>query len=101
MNRLCCILRGDWPDIRPGESMNLDLLTAFTTVILAVSMASERLVTTIKTMFPRLADEKKTPAQEVDLVADRPRRLILYALGVVTSWLSAALLANDTGVGAL
>jgi hypothetical protein len=57
--------------------MIIDNLTAFVALILAISLASERLVTFIKTIFPKLADEAKTEAQEVDLDKDKGRRFIV------------------------
>lgn len=75
--------------------MNIDVLTTFVTVVLGVSLASERLVTMLKSLMPSLlADEKKTPAQEVDLIADKWRRVVLQVLAFVASWATAAFLAD-------
>jgi hypothetical protein len=50
-------------------------------VFAALVLATERLVTGLKTVFPIwLEDERKNTAGEVDLVADRPRRLRVQAL---------------------
>lgn len=51
--------------------MTIENLTILVSLILAVSLASDRLVTMIKTLAPEyLADEAKTEVQEADLVAD-------------------------------
>jgi hypothetical protein len=74
--------------------MSLDSLTLLATVLLAISLAAERLITTIKTMWPWLAEEKKTDAQEVDLTADRGRRLIVQVGAFAAAWATAGFLAD-------
>jgi len=64
-------------------------------ILLALSLASERLVTIVKTVFPWLTEENKTEAQEVDLVKDRPRRLMVQFLAIAASWVTTSLLANS------
>jgi hypothetical protein len=59
--------------------------------LIAMSLASERLVTIVKTVLPKLAEEKKTKAQEVDLFADRWRRIGVLALALVSSWITVGL----------
>jgi hypothetical protein len=64
-------------------------------LILAVSLASERLVTMLKTLMPEwLADEKKTSTQEVDLVADRWRRFVVIIMAFLAAWLTATFLTK-------
>lgn len=76
--------------------MDLTILSALVSVILATSMASERIVTILKTIAPTwLADEKKTPAQEIDLTADKARRLRVQGIAVLASWLVAAAMVGD------
>ena len=79
--------------------MDLNVLTSFVSLVLAVSLAAERLVTSLKTLFPGLADEKKTPAQEVDLRADRPRSFGVQLLAFVASWATSAMLADSKQIG--
>jgi len=76
--------------------MSIDALSSLVAVVLAVSLAAERLVTVLKTAFPaQLADEQKTEAQEVDLVADRPRRLLVQLLAFAAAWLTATFLTTN------
>lgn len=73
----------------------LNVLNALATVLFAVSLAVERLLSIIKTVFPWLTEEKKTPAGEIDLVADKPRRIIVQLLALAASWVTCALLFNQ------
>ncbi len=76
--------------------MTINDLSELATTLLAISLASERVVTILKTTFPVwLADEKKTEAQEVDLVADRSRRLLVLFISFLASWITAAFLADN------
>lgn len=76
--------------------MNIDTLTSLVTLLLALSLATERLVTIIKTLFPgTLADEKKTEAQEIDLVSDKWRRFAVQIISFVCAWFTASFLAKD------
>lgn len=77
--------------------MDINLLSTFAAFILGVSMATERIVAILKTFFPCLADEKKNDAQEVDLVADRPRRITLQILAIAAAWITSAFLAGKGG----
>jgi|GEM_PF-2603161 len=77
--------------------MIIDDLSEMSATLLAISLASERIVTIAKTAFPVwLADEKKTDAQETDLVADRSRRLFVLAIAFVSAWLTASLLVDES-----
>lgn len=79
--------------------MTIDDLSEMATTLLAISLASERVVTILKTTFPIwLADEKKTEAQEVDLVADKNRRLLILFISFLTSWITASFLADVPGL---
>jgi hypothetical protein len=70
-------------------------LGAMLALLLAVSLATERLVTIAKTTFPQgLADDRRNEAGEVDLVADRSRRLVLQAVALVGAWITSALIAS-------
>jgi hypothetical protein len=75
--------------------MPIDYLTTLLTVVLAVSLAGERLVTYVKTMIPWLAEEQKTEAKEVDLTRDRNRRVIVLLLALAASWLAASFLVEE------
>ena len=68
-------------------------LSATIAVLLSISLATERLVTIVKTMFPTLAVEKKTAAGETALAPDRPRRLALQALALAAAWITASFMA--------
>ncbi len=73
----------------------MDYLTTLITVVLAISLAGERLVSYVKAMLPWLGEEQKTDAKEVDLTRDRPRRLIVMSLAFVASWLAASFLVEE------
>jgi hypothetical protein len=62
--------------------------------LITMSLAAERLVAIVKTIFPSLSEERKTDAQEVDLKADRKRRLILQVVAIASSWLTVGLAAS-------
>lgn len=73
--------------------MPLDNLSDLSALLAAVSLATERLVVIVKTMFPRLGAERApSPGQSPD-EADRGRRLtvilIAYVCALVTSLLVA------------
>jgi hypothetical protein len=68
-------------------------LSATIAVLLSISLATERVVTIIKTIFPALAVEKKTAAGEVALAPDRPRRLTLQGIALAAAWITASFLA--------
>jgi len=68
----------------------LDWLFALSTLLLALSLAIERLIAIIKTIFPRLEDE----AKEKTLEEDKPRRLIVQALAFLCAWLTCAFIAD-------
>ena len=70
----------------------LSALDALSGLLLAVSLASERFVTIVKTVIPWLAVEKTSPGQAAALVADRPRRLVVLALSLFGSYLTLRLL---------
>jgi hypothetical protein len=69
-------------------------LSATIAVLLSISLATERLVTIVKTIFPALAVEKKTAAGEVALAPDRPRRLTLQGIALAAAWITASFLAT-------
>ena len=72
----------------------LENLSAFAVILFSISLASERLVTIMKTLFPRLADEKENEAQQTDLVRDRPRRFTVQIIAIISSWITSAFLAK-------
>ncbi|MBD2704046.1 hypothetical protein IC229_25600 [Spirosoma sp. BT702] len=76
--------------------MNIDDLSEMAATLFAISLASERIVTIAKTAFPVwLANEKKTGAQEVDLVADKGRRLLILAIAFVSACFTASFLVDS------
>jgi hypothetical protein len=73
----------------------IDDLSAFLTLLLGVSLATERLVAVAKTSFPIwLADEKKTAALETDLIGDRWRRLRVQLVAFIAAWVISGSLAD-------
>jgi hypothetical protein len=74
--------------------MEVSDLGATVAVLLAVSLATERWVAVAKTVFPWLADERRTAAGEGDPVSDRPRRLAVQAVALAGAWLVAAFVAG-------
>ena len=64
--------------------------------LITMSVASERLVAIIKTVWPSLSEERKKPSQEVDLEKDRPRRLGVQGLAILSSWITVSLGATAT-----
>jgi hypothetical protein len=72
----------------------INALEVIVTFLLTLSLASERLVTMVKTLVPWLAQEQKTPAQEVDLTADRPRRLTVQMLALLAAWVTSGLVVS-------
>lgn len=78
--------------------MDINDLSATLAVVLAVSLATERWVAVVKTALPRLAVEQRNQAGEVDLVADRKRRLAVQAVAFAGAWITSAFMA---GVGVL
>lgn len=77
--------------------MQLELLSAVVAVLLAISLATERVVTSVKTLIPQLSVEKKTSAKEEDLAADRARRLTVQFVAFAIAWAMAGLLVRDGG----
>jgi hypothetical protein len=71
--------------------MIIEGFSAFAATVLAVSLATERLVAFVKSAAPRwFADEKKTEASEVDLLGDSWRRIRVHAVALVSAWLASA-----------
>jgi len=69
----------------------LSELEGLSTLLLATSLATERLIAIVKTAVPWLATENTTAEREVDLNADKQRRLILQGLAVVASYVTVSL----------
>ena len=74
--------------------MPLDNLSEFSTLLAAISLATERLVVIVKTIFPRLgAARPGAPTGVSDDEADRWRRLsvlgVAYLCALVTVWIIA------------
>ncbi len=76
--------------------MIIESFGAFAATVLGVSLATERLVVFAKAAFPRwLAEEKKTDAAEVDLIADRGRRVRVHLVAFVAALIASASLAEQ------
>jgi hypothetical protein len=59
---------------------------------------TERLMAILQALWPGfLADQKKNPAGELDLHADRPRRVILHIFAFGFAYLTAGIVAGDFG----
>jgi hypothetical protein len=69
----------------------LSELEGLSTLLLATSLATERLIAILKTVVPSLAKEEITAEREVDLQADKKRRLVLQGLAIVASYVTVAL----------
>ncbi len=68
------------------------------TFILAISLASERLIEFIKTVFPWLAvQHSSTDSNAEDRGAEKFRRIIIQLLSLSVGWLSAAIMVADPG----
>jgi len=75
-----------------------ELLDALVPLLLAISLATERLVTIVKTVLPFLAVEQKNDAQEVNLSKDLWRRLTVQAVGIAGSYVTVGLLFSQWGL---
>lgn len=76
--------------------MVIEGFSAFAATVLAVSLATERLVAFAKAAAPRwLADEKKTEASEVDLLGDSWRRIRVNLVALVSAWIASASLPEQ------
>lgn len=75
--------------------MNIDYLASFAATLLAISLASERLVTYLKTLFPRLGVERRNLLGEVDAKADRPRRLTVHVIAFLSGWVTAGFMVGE------
>lgn len=76
--------------------MSIDDLNALVAMLLAISLAAERLVTFAKNAWPEfLAFEKKNKAREIDLPSDRWRRITVQLIGFAAAWTCAAFLTTD------
>jgi hypothetical protein len=74
--------------------MPIDALNSIVAILLSISLAAERLVTIIKTLFPWLAVEKKAQAGEIDVSGDKWRRFVVQLIAFVASWVTSAFLAD-------
>ncbi len=78
--------------------MNIDVLVSLVTVMLAISLAAERLVTALKSAFPKwLAEQKGAGAVGEDIVADGPRRVGVLVIAYAASYVTSALVAGEWG----
>lgn len=83
--------------------MPLDNLSDLSAVLLAISLATERLVVIAKTIFPKLGEERPPqPGVSAD-EADRMRRLsvlgVAYFCALATAWLVAVGWTLEYGAG--
>lgn len=81
--------------LQTGGSMTLESLSSLVALLLAISLAAERLVTIVKTAIPRLNEPAKNPATgEEDSRRDKWRRLAVQALALIAAWITSALLGS-------
>ncbi len=79
--------------------MAIDTISALVAMLLAVSLAAERLVTIVKTFSPKWLGTARTKGDDKsseDPTKDRPRRIVVQLLAFAGAWLTAALLAAST-----
>jgi len=79
--------------------MGINTFFALATVILAISLAAERLVAIVKTLWPWLRKEQQDTATGEVLPADRWRQLVVLAIAFACSWITAAFLAGGIPAG--
>src|SRR3989442_9119664 len=70
--------------------MNTGELVSLTTMLLAISLASDRLVTLAKNAVPWLATPRTGADLKEDEGADRPRRLLVMLVAFVASLVTSA-----------
>lgn len=73
--------------------MTLDSLNSLVALLLAISLASERLVTIVKTAVPWLDEPARAPTGKEDPRKDKVRRLIVQALAFAGAGITGTLLA--------
>jgi hypothetical protein len=71
----------------------LEQLVTLSTILLTISLATERLIAIIKTIFPKLAEENKNDNGMVDPERDKRRKLLVQSISFLAGWLTASLLA--------
>ncbi len=75
--------------------MNMEQLWALVTMLLAISIATERAIAILKSAVKRLADPKPDPAKpDEPAPGDRWRRLAVQLIAVAIAWVLAALVAT-------
>lgn len=75
--------------------MTFDDITALSTLLIAIGLASERLVTIIKTILPNhLAQERKSENEVADPQKDRGRRIWVIVIAFISAWLTTSFLAS-------
>lgn len=72
-------------------------ITKIISLILAISLASERLVAFLKTLIPWLASNQ-TPGPPVDPKTEKIRKLVVMGIAFLAAWLTAGFL-SDPGTG--
>lgn len=76
--------------------MAAESLSSLASLSLAGSLAMERFITIIKTVFPTLAEERATLLGDVTPQSDRPRRLIVQGLVLLGSIATSMLVGEGT-----
>ncbi len=75
--------------------MSIEDITALSTLLVAIGLASERLVTIVKTFLPEhLAKERKSDKEVVDPVEDRMRRIGVLLIAYLAAWITTSFLAS-------
>jgi hypothetical protein len=73
----------------------IEQLIALSTVMLAISLATERFVALVKSFWPWLAEERKDANNLIDVVPERKRILAVQLVSLVGAYLTTSL-ANDS-----
>lgn len=73
----------------------IEQLTALSTLMLAVSLATERFVALVKSFWPWLAEERKDGNNLIDVEPERKRILAVQIVSLVGAYLTTSI-ANDS-----
>ncbi|RWY50086.1 hypothetical protein [Mucilaginibacter gilvus] len=76
--------------------MDISIISKLVSIILAISLASERLVTFIKTLVPPLNTPEPPPVPPFS-TQEKTRRFIVMILAFLTGWLAAKLMGTEEG----
>ncbi|MDQ1086176.1 hypothetical protein [Siphonobacter sp. SORGH_AS_1065] len=76
--------------------MKTNTLIEIITIILSISISTERIVTVAKTIWPEFLDnEKTTPSGQLDKVADKRRRISVQLIAFIGAWFLASFINKE------